>query len=63
MISVTGAETDDLVMTSHDQIGANDVLIGAHVQAADTVRVVLMNKSGGALNISSGTLTVHVWKA
>jgi hypothetical protein len=58
-IAVPGALTTDKVVASHDQIGANNVLISAHVQAADTVRVTLMNKTGGALNIASGTLSVR----
>lgn len=59
-VTVTGAQVGNTAWATHNQIGANDVLISAHVQAADTVRVVIMNKSGGALNIGSGTLTVHV---
>jgi hypothetical protein len=61
-ITVTGAVTSDQAIATHDQIGANNVLISAHVQAADTVRVTLMNKTGGALDIASGTLAVKVWK-
>ena len=59
-VTVPGAQPAHVATASHDQIGTNDVLISAHVQADDTVRVVVMNKSGGALNIGSGTLTVHV---
>lgn len=62
-ITVTGAAVGDVCYASHDQIGANDVLVSAHVQAADTVRVLLQNKTGGALDIASGTLRVLVWKA
>jgi len=61
-ITVTGAAAGDVALASHDQIGANDVLVSAHVQAADTVRVVIHNKTGGDLNIASGTLYVTVWK-
>jgi hypothetical protein len=61
-ITVTGAAAGDAALASHDQIGANDVLVSAHVQAADTVRVVIHNKTGGDLNIASGTLYVTVWK-
>jgi len=61
-ITVTGAAAGDAALASHDQIGANDVLVSAHVQAADTVRVILLNKTGGDLNIASGTLYVTVWK-
>jgi len=61
-ITVTGAEVGDVALASHDQIGANDVLVSAHVQAADTVRVVIHNKTGGDLNIASGTLYVTLFK-
>ncbi|HLP40978.1 MAG TPA: hypothetical protein VK465_05685 [Fibrobacteria bacterium] len=61
-ITVTGAAVGDQASASLTTIGANDVLISAHVQAADTVRVILMNKTGGALDIASGTLAVKVWK-
>lgn len=61
-ITVTGAAAGDVVLASHDQIGASDVLVSAHAQAADTVRVVIVNKTGGDLNIASGTLYVTVFK-
>lgn len=61
-ITATGAVAGDTVIASHDQIGANDVLVSAHVQAADTVRVVMLNKTGGALDVASGTLYVTVFK-
>lgn len=61
-IAVSGAAVGDQVSATHDQIGANSVFISAHVQAADTVRVTLMNKTGGGLNIASGALAVKVWK-
>lgn len=59
-IAVSGSQTTDFVSASLSSIGANNVLISAHVQAAGTVRVTLMNKTGGALDIGSGTLTVGV---
>ena len=61
-IAVTGAAVGDVALASHDQIGANDVLVSAHVQEADTVRVELLNKTGGAIEINSGTLYVTVFK-
>lgn len=60
-ITVTGAAVGNQVSASLTTIGANNVLISAHVQAADTVRVTLLNKTGGALDIASGTLAVKVW--
>jgi hypothetical protein len=61
-LTVTGAAVGDQVSASLSTIGANNVLISAHVQASDIVRVVLMNKTGGALDIASGTLAVKVWQ-
>ena len=61
-ITVTGAMAGDTVIASHDQMGVNDVLVSAHVQDDNTVRVILHNKTGGNLNIGSGTLSVIVFK-
>ena len=60
-ITVAGAVAGDVVIASHDQISANDMIVSAHVQAADTARVVVHNKTGGNLNIGSGTLYVTVF--
>lgn len=38
------------------------LLWSAHVEDADVVRVVLLNKNGAAVDLGSGTLTVMVWK-
>ena len=59
-ITVTGAAVGDIALATHSLLSTNDVLISAHVQAANTARVVVMNKTGGALDIGSGTLTVYV---
>lgn len=62
-ITVTGAAVlGSVALASHDQIGSNLVLVSAHVSAANTVRVVLLNKTGSALDIASGTLRVDVWQ-
>lgn len=61
-ITVTGALTTDLAIAGHSAIGSNAVLITAHVSAADTVTVVIENRSGGALDIASGTLSVMVFR-
>lgn len=61
-ITVTGAVAGDTCLASHSAIGANNVLVSAHVSAANTVTVVLMNKTGGALDIASGTLRADVWQ-
>lgn len=59
-VSCTPASPGDLVVASHDQLGANDVLLSAHVESSNTVRVVLHNKTGGAFDLASGTLRVMV---
>ena len=59
-ITVTGARVGDPAVASLTTIGVNDVMVSAHVQAADTVRVILYNRTGGALDIASGTLTAVV---
>lgn len=59
-IAVTGARVGDPAVAGLTSLGAVDVMITAHVQAADTVRVFLYNRTGGALDIASGTLTACV---
>ena len=61
-VAVTGAAIGDVALAAHDQIRANDVIVSAHVQAADTVRMMIVNKTGGDLNIANGTVYVTVWK-
>lgn len=62
-VTVTGAVVGDMAVASLTTFGANVVLVSAHVSAADTVTVVVMNKTGGALDLASGTLKVTVFKA
>jgi hypothetical protein len=57
-VTVTGAAVGDPCFASLSTIGANNVLISAHVSSAGTVTVVLENRTGGALDIASGTLRV-----
>lgn len=61
-VTVTGALVVDVATASHDAIGANDVIVSAHVQAADTVRIVIRNVSGGNVTIGSGISRVFVKK-
>jgi|GEM_PF-1868865 len=61
-ITVTGAALGDTVVATFDQIGTYNMVITGHVQAADTVRVVLNNHNGGAVNLGSGTVRADVWK-
>ena len=60
-VTVTGARVGDpCAQPGLSTLLIIDAMIFAHVQAPDTVRVTLYNRTGGALNIASGTLTVCV---
>lgn len=61
-ITVTGAAVGDTASCGHTTITADLWQISCYVSAADTVRVVLKNHSGGAIDASSGTLRADVWK-
>lgn len=60
-VTVTGATPGDMAVVGFNQIAGNWVLT-AFVEDTSTVRVVLMNKTGGSLNPTSGTLRVTVIK-
>lgn len=61
-VTVTGAAVGDRAVASLSTLGSSVALLSAHVSAADTVLVVLLNKTGGALDLASGTLNVDVWR-
>lgn len=61
-IACAGAAVGDPCVASLTSIGVNQVSITAFVDQADRVRVSLINKTGGALDIASGTLKVIVFK-
>lgn len=61
-VTVTGAAVGDPAFAGLSTIGAFNVLITANVSGVDTVRVVIQNKSGGAIDIASGTLRAVVMK-
>lgn len=62
-VTVPGAAVGDFVMVSHASMLTNDMMIGGHVSAADTVKVILFNPTAGAINLADGTLRVIVFKA
>jgi hypothetical protein len=62
-VTVTGIAAGDVCSASHDQLGANNILISAHPSSTNTVRVVLENGEAGAVDIASGTVRVICWKA
>lgn len=61
-LTVTGAAVGDPVAVTHDQIGARNMQITGHVQAANTVRVVLFNDDGAPVDLVSGTVRAWVFK-
>jgi hypothetical protein len=62
-VTVTGAVAGDVALASHPGITVAGAILHAQVTAADTVTVTLLNKTGGALDLASGTLRVRVMKA
>jgi len=61
-ITVTGAANTDQVIASHTELGGDNFIISAYVQSTNTVLVLILNKAGETLTISSGTLYVTVFK-
>ncbi len=61
-LTVTGATVGDPCFAGHTAIGTNNFQITAHVEAADSVRVIFRNVSGGVVDLASGTLRVVVFK-
>ena len=61
-VTVTGAALGDFALASLS-IDAIDLVITAEVTAANTVTVVVLNNTGGALDLGSATLSVQVIKA
>lgn len=55
-LTVTGAVVGQVCTASQSTLTAATLVIAAFPSAADTVRVVLNNNSGGAVDITSGTL-------
>lgn len=61
-VTVTGAVVGDTVNVGFSNaVPAGALLVGA-VTAANTVTVTLFNKTGGAVDLASGTLRVDVWQ-
>ena len=61
-VTVTGAALGDFALASLS-IDAIDLVLTAEVTAANTVTVVVLNNTGGALDLGSATLSVQVIKA
>lgn len=61
-VTVTGAVLGDVAMASFTLAVPAGALLMASVTATDTVTVTLFNKTGGNLDLGSGTLRAVVWK-
>jgi hypothetical protein len=62
-VTVPGAAVGDFVLVSLASLLTDDLMLDGHVSAADTVKVVLFNPTGGAVNLDLGTLRVLVFKS
>jgi len=58
-ITVTGAVLGDFVLVSFS-LDVTDLLLGGSVTAADTVTALLLNNTGGAIDLASGTVRAIV---
>lgn len=60
-VTVTGAAVGDPAIASLTTAVGGDWMLTAHVDSANTVRVVLLNRTGSTINLASGTLVVKVF--
>ena len=58
-ITVTGAALGDVVLVSFN-LDATDAVVTAAVTAANTVTVVVLNNTAGAVNLAAGKLILYV---
>ena len=59
-VTVTGAALGDFCLASHS-LDVADLAITAAVTAANTVTYQLLNNTGGAVDLASGTVYVRVF--
>jgi hypothetical protein len=60
-VTVTGAELGDYAIASFS-LDVQDLALNAQVTATDTVTCTLLNNTGGAIDLDSGTLYVRVFR-
>lgn len=60
-VTVTGAALGDFALASFS-LSTQGISLSAEVTATNTVTVNFFNKTGGTLDLSSGTLKARVWK-
>lgn len=61
-LTVTGAAVGDPCFAGFTSLTTQDVFVDAHVQATNTVRVKLLNRSGSSQDFASGTAKVTVFQ-
>jgi len=61
-VTVTGAAVGDPAFAGFSPITAAGWVVSAVVTAENTVKVTLVNHTGGAVDLASGTVTAIVWK-
>jgi len=61
-VTVSGARTGSPVYVAFSNAVPAGALLAGNVTANGEVTVTLFNKTGGALDLASGTLSVDVWK-
>ena len=62
-LTVPDATIGDFVMASHDKMLTNDLSIFGHVEADDTVQVIIFNPTAADVTVASGTVAVLVFPA
>jgi len=60
-VTVQDANLEDFAIASFS-LDISDLMLSADVTAANTVTCVLFNPTGGAINLSEGTLRVRVYE-
>jgi len=60
-VTVSGAELGDMAIASFS-LDVSDLVLDAQVTASDTVTCILANNTGGAVDLSEGTVCVRVFK-
>lgn len=60
-LTITGAAIGDFVLVSFS-LSTAGLILRADITATDTATIVLLNMTGGTVDLASGTLKVRSWK-
>jgi hypothetical protein len=60
-VTVTGAALGDFVIASCN-LDLQGMMINAHVNAANTVEIIVQNETGGTIDLASTTFNLLVFK-